>query len=253
MPIWLIVIIILVLIYLIYSLFSWIGDHIVYLCITAVAIALIVALGRYFVSAVPALIAIALVGFGCYRIYKYFENREEQKKDLNKKKEYIEEVEKLKLDSEVEEVLIKGYSFVESLRAYNDKIPDEKMSESIDQLESTTKKIFDEVRLHPDKISKLRKLMDYYLPTVDGILSKYAGYDANEISSENIEDSKAKVSESMDIINEGFNNILNSLFSEDKMDITSEVVVLKQMFEGDGLIDPRIKKNKETENNELKK
>ena len=101
--------------------------------------------------------------------------------------------------------------------------------------------------------SKLRKLMDYYLPTVDGILSKYAGYDANEISSENIEDSKAKVSESMDIINEGFNNILNSLFSEDKMDITSEVVVLKQMFEGDGLIDPRIKKNKETENNELKK
>ena len=95
--------------------------------------------------------------------------------------------------------------------------------------------------------------MDYYLPTVDGILSKYAGYDANEISSENIEDSKAKVSESMDIINEGFNNILNSLFSEDKMDITSEVVVLKQMFEGDGLIDPRIKKHKETENNELKK
>ncbi|MBP5414901.1 MAG: 5-bromo-4-chloroindolyl phosphate hydrolysis family protein [Lachnospiraceae bacterium] len=162
-------------------------------------------------------------------------------------------MEKLKLDSEVEEVLIKGYSFVESLRAYNDKIPDEKMSESIDQLESTTKKIFDEVRLHPDKISKLRKLMDYYLPTVDGILSKYAGYDANEISSENIEDSKAKVSESMDIINEGFNNILNSLFSEDKMDITSEVVVLKQMFEGDGLIDPRIKKNKESENNELKK
>ena len=87
MPIWLIVIIILVLIYLIYSLFSWIGDHIVPLCITAVAIALIVALGRYFVSAVPALIAIALVGFGCYRIYKYFEKREEQKKELNKKKE----------------------------------------------------------------------------------------------------------------------------------------------------------------------
>ncbi len=160
-----------------------------------------------------------------------------QRQLRNKKKDYVEEVESLNLEEETEKILIKGYSYIESLRNYNNRIPDEKMSMQIDRLEGTTRRIFDEVKQHPEKTGKLRRLMDYYLPTVDSILARYAQFDNNNITGENVEASKQQISETMGTINEGFDNILNSLYSEDKMDITSDLVVLKQMFEGDGLLD----------------
>lgn len=237
MPIWLIVVIILILLSLVFSLFEWIGDHIVVISITLIALALLFFLRNYLIIVIPVLLGVGvLFGIGL-SIYSRIHRTKIQTKLNNKKKDYVEEVESLNLGDDTEKVLIKGYSYIEALKEYNARIPNEEMSRQIDSLEATTKKIFDEVKQHPEKIGKLQRLMDYYLPTVDGILSRYAQYDANSITGENVNTSKQKIKETMGTINEGFNNILNDLYSGDKMDISSDLVVLKQMLERDGLLD----------------
>ena len=231
MPIWLILLIILIVILLISSLFSWIGEHIVPICITIIAVVALIFLKVY---AIP-LFAVAFIVFlllGKTSAKKQSTKKENDKDVLNKQK-----VESLDIDKDTKETLLKGYEYIKLLKDYNDRIPDEVMSNEMTKLETTLRKIFDEIKKHPEKGPKVRKMMDYYLPTIDGILSRYAEYDTEGITGGKIEDTKKNVSGTMETINKGFEGILNSLYSEDAMDINSDLVVIKKMFEGDGLID----------------
>ncbi len=231
MPIWLIILIILIVISLISSLFSWIGEHIVPICLTIIAVVALIFLKVYVIPLfVVAFIVYLILGKSSTK--KQVKKKEDNKDELNKQK-----VESLDIDKDTKETLLKGYEYIKLLKDYNDRIPDEMMSSEMTKLENTLRKIFDEIKKHPEKANKVRKMMDYYLPTIDGILSRYAEYDAEGITGGRIEDTKKNVAGTMETINKGFEGILNSLFSEDAMDINSDLVVMKQMLENDGLID----------------
>ena len=230
MPIWLIILIILISISLISNFFSWIGEHIVPICLTVVVVVALVFLGVYAIPLfVVAFVILVMLG----------KSKKKETKVSEEKKEspHEEEVSALDTDADAKEVILRGYAYVDALRSYNDKIPNEKMSGELEKLEKTVATIMDEVKKNPEKTGKVRKMMDYYLPTIDGILSRYADYDTGGVYGKNIENTKKNVSDTMETINKGFEGILNGLYSDDAMDINADLVVLKQMLEGDGLID----------------
>ena len=67
------------------------------------------------------------------------------------------------------------------LRALNDAIPGEEMSDKISRLEAVSAKIFAQAKQNPDKLPQMRKFMDYYLPTALKLLKTYAELDAQGV------------------------------------------------------------------------
>ena len=134
-----------------------------------------------------------------------------------------------------EEEVREDSAILREIRAVNDDIPDPVMSRKIDRIEEITGKILDYQRKNPGKDSELRSFLDYYLPTTLKILRAYAQLDAQGIEGENIRSAKERIEGMMDKVVEGFEKQLDKLFEGTAMDITTDVQVLEQMLEKDGL------------------
>lgn len=123
------------------------------------------------------------------------------------------------------------------IREANDRIANEEMSRKIDRIEEITERILEFQKEHPDKAADLRKFLNYYLPTTLKILNTYAEMEKQGITGENINATKQRVENMMDMVVEGFERQLDKLFAGDMMDIAADITVMQQMMEGDGLFE----------------
>ena len=121
------------------------------------------------------------------------------------------------------------------IRQINDAIPDPVMSAKIDRIGELTGRILDYQREHPDKSGQLRSFLNYYLPTTLRLLRSYAQLDQQGVEGENISAAKQRIEGMMDKVVEGFETQLDRLFQGDAMDISTDVSVLEQMLDQDGL------------------
>lgn len=121
------------------------------------------------------------------------------------------------------------------IRRLNDDIDDEVMSRKIDRIGEITGKIFAYQKQHPNRAGQLRSFLNYYLPTTLKILKAYARMEEQGIEGENIRSAKERIEGMMDKVVDGFEKQLDKLFQDDAMDIATDVQVLEQMLEKDGL------------------
>ena len=120
------------------------------------------------------------------------------------------------------------------IRDVNSRIPGEKMTDEINQIESITKEIFDIVQKEPKKRGKIDKFMSYYLPTTLKLLEHYASLDKAPSGGENIDRSKKSIENAMESIVEGFKNQLDNLYKNDTLDIETDIDVMVQMMGREG-------------------
>lgn len=123
------------------------------------------------------------------------------------------------------------------MRRLNDAIPDEDVSQQIDELEETTAKIIDHVVAHPEKLSQIRRFMNYYLPTTLKILNAYDRMGAVGVSGENIDGTMDRIETMMDTIVAAFHKQLDALFHNEAMDISSDITVMENLLAQEGLGD----------------
>ena len=126
---------------------------------------------------------------------------------------------------------------LDELRAVNDAIPDEVMSDKISRLEAVSAKIFEQAKSDPDKLPKMRKFMDYYLPPSLKLLKTYAELEAQNVEGENITESKHRIEQTMDMLVHAFETQLDQLFQDDAMDVSADIDVMRNMLRADGLTD----------------
>ena len=126
-------------------------------------------------------------------------------------------------------------SILDELQNLNDAIEDEAISEKIEQIQSVTAKIFNVVEEKPEKLSEIRKFMDYYLPTTLKLLRSYATLENQGIEGDNINSAKSDIGRILDTLSHGFEQQLDQLFKSDVIDISSDINVLESMMEQDGL------------------
>lgn len=124
---------------------------------------------------------------------------------------------------------------LDQLREVNDAIPDEEMSDKISRLEAVSAKIFEQAKADPDKLPRMRKFMDYYLPTSLKLLETYAELDAQGVEGENITESKHRIEQTMDTLVHAFETQLDQLFQEDALDVSADIDVMENMLRADGL------------------
>ena len=136
---------------------------------------------------------------------------------------------------QVQEILNKGNAFIAQLRACNDAIPGQEISEKISRIELIVQRIFERVSDHPQIVPDLKKLMEYYLPMTIKLLSAYADMDAQPIQGATIQSSKKEIEATLDTLNLAFERLLDDLFMETAMDVSSDISVLNTLLAQEGL------------------
>ena len=136
---------------------------------------------------------------------------------------------------ETEQTKDQYQKILDELRRVNDAIPDEEMSDKISRLEAVSAKIFEQAKTDPDKLPRMRKFMDYYLPTSLKLLQAYAELDSQGVEGENITESKRRIEQTMDTLVHAFETQLDQLFAADAMDISADIDVMQNMLRADGL------------------
>ena len=138
-------------------------------------------------------------------------------------------------DPQVQEVLDRGNAFIAQIRACNDAIPGEEISEKISRMELIVCRIFERAEAHPEVVPDLKKLMDYYLPMTVKLLNAYADMDAQPVQGENIQASKKEIEATLDTLNLAFEKLLDDLFRDSAMDVSSDISVLNTLLAQEGL------------------
>lgn len=137
---------------------------------------------------------------------------------------------------------------ISEMRRLNDAIQDEKISAQIDHLEEVTGKILDQVIQQPKKQPQIRRFLNYYLPTTLKLLNAYDRMDAVGVSGSNIDTTKEKVEKMLDTVCRAFDKQLDALFSEEALDISTDITVMENLLAQEGLTGMTMEEEKDKQN-----
>ena len=149
---------------------------------------------------------------------------------------------------QVQEVLDRGNAFIAQIRGCNDAIPGEEISAKISHMEMIIQRIFERAEAHPEIIPDLKKLMDHYLPMTVKLLNAYADMDAQPLHGETIQASKREIEATLDTLNLAFEKLLDSVFADTAMDVSSDISVLNTLLAQEGLTEDELSKMKKQKN-----
>jgi 5-bromo-4-chloroindolyl phosphate hydrolysis protein len=116
---------------------------------------------------------------------------------------------------------------------FNDKAIESKVI----ALHDTTFKIASFIDKYPQKIRRLNKFMEYYLPTTINLLDSYKHLTDQGRKGENIIKATEKIEDLLKVLQKAYDNQLDALFEDKALDIDAEVNVLKNILEKEGLLE----------------
>ena len=128
-----------------------------------------------------------------------------------------------------------GQAYIRKLHELNDLIPGEVISEKMDRMEGLLKEIFKRLEEDPTQMSRMHKLMNYYLPTTIKLLQSYSEFDDISAPGAEVIKAKTEIEKTVDVINEAFTELLNKLFQATVFDVTTDAQVLQTMLAKEGL------------------
>lgn len=145
-----------------------------------------------------------------------------------------------KQQQELVAMINEGQGYIEKLHYLNDLIEDETVSEKLYRMEDLLKEIFQRLKEAPEQMPKMRKLMNYYLPTTIKLLQAYSEFDDVNTPNTDITSAKTEIEKTIDIINEAFTELLNKLFQDSAFDATTDAQVLQTMLAKEGLTKTKV-------------
>ena len=150
-------------------------------------------------------------------------------------------------DSAVDGLVERGQAMLAQIRQENAMIPDEGLTEQMNQLDDVANRIFRTVAEQPQKAPQIRRFMDYYLPTTLKMLAGYRKMDERQVKGENAQATRDQVRKAMDTVIRAFNKHLDALYQDDMLDLTTDIDVMENMLRQDGLIGGDFKDKAKTE------
>ena len=136
---------------------------------------------------------------------------------------------------EVDAILEKGRAMIREIRSENDLIPDEALSASLDELENKCAEVFRTVYDKPAKAPQIRKFMEYYLPTTLKMVKAYRTLDERSVNGAEAQAAKQRIQDALKVVLKACDKMLDNLYRDDMLDITTDIDVLEQMLKRDGL------------------
>ncbi|MCQ2443809.1 MAG: 5-bromo-4-chloroindolyl phosphate hydrolysis family protein [Oscillospiraceae bacterium] len=121
------------------------------------------------------------------------------------------------------------------IRRLNERIQDPVISGKIYRIENATSHIYSSVMDQPEKKKDVRTFFNFYLPTTIKLLNQYERLNSMGASGENINSTKKRIEDMLESICVAFEKQLDLLYQDEAMDISTDITVLKQMMQQQGL------------------
>lgn len=128
----------------------------------------------------------------------------------------------------------KAQKFINEINALNTNIPDDKISKDLYETCAYLKQIDDLSRKLPNTKDKLNKLYDHYLPILIKILQQYESLQV-ATSDPAYEQTKEKLSNTIQLINTAMKNIISSMTDQDFINLSADISTLEAVLKKDGL------------------
>ena len=167
---------------------------------------------------------------------------ERANRELNQMGEDIVDVEvtpsrpKPKAEPRKQEQLSMAQKFINEINASNTNIPDDKISKDLYETCAYLKQIDDLSKKLPNTKDKLNKLYDHYLPILVKILQQYESLQV-ATSDPAYEETKEKLSKTIQLINTAMKNIISSMTDQDFINLSADISTLEAVLKKDGLTD----------------
>ncbi|MGN0307652.1 MAG: 5-bromo-4-chloroindolyl phosphate hydrolysis family protein [Lachnospiraceae bacterium] len=142
---------------------------------------------------------------------------------------------------ELEQFLKEGQKYIREIRILNDGIAGESVSRKLYSIEEVVESIFEQVKRKPEKMPDLRKFMQYYLPMTIKVVRSYRDFENENLPSAQLEESKKEIEETLNKVQSAFIRLREKLFTEDVLDVSTDLDVLETMMSQEGLITDEFK------------
>ena len=109
------------------------------------------------------------------------------------------------------------------------------ISALLGEIETTCGKIQAAVLASPDDLPKIRRFFNYYLPTTEKLANKYTFVLTQNSDSTNIAETVSNIEQALRTVRSAFDAQLDALFSDDALDISTDITVLEMMLTRDNL------------------
>lgn len=141
-------------------------------------------------------------------------------------------------NQELDEAILQGRRCAEEIRRLNDEIPDQQLSADLEEIEQLTREIFRQVERDQSKLPKIRKMMNYFLPTTLKLVRKYAELQGQQ-NLESVRTMLEEIRQMVSSVKAAFRKQLDGLYEHDVIDITADIQVMEQMIAAQGLADQK--------------
>ncbi|CEQ06472.1 5-bromo-4-chloroindolyl phosphate hydrolysis protein [Paeniclostridium sordellii] len=174
-----------------------------------------------------------------YNDYLNLKNQQIAKEIDNEK--LNEEIENLEKD-EIESTIKIGRNYIEQIKNIKNELYKEEIAVKLDKLGNISNQILVQVEKNPNKIQEVNKFINHYLPITIKLINSYKDINNQSVQGENIENAKLEIEKSIDLINSAFENLLDDLYEDVVLDISTDISVLKTLFKQEGLTEDDFKK-----------
>ncbi len=137
------------------------------------------------------------------------------------------------ISDEQNAILKKGRQNLLEMKKHNMSIRNQQIRSASGDICRSVDEIFRELKEQPEDIPNLRQFFNYYLPTCEKILSKYAMLEKKGIPSADITESTiACLADIREVVDKQYQN----LFEDDLLDLSVEMEALRVSCKRDGLL-----------------
>lgn len=147
-------------------------------------------------------------------------------------------------NEEVDQLLRKKVAFVKEMQALDESIDNLNVSQAIVDINLATEEIFNEVVKNPALAQRLRKFVNYYLPTLIKLCSSYAELEKQTQLSQNANEMTVKIENALILAKKAFQNQLDDLYADKAMDLSADIQVLETLMNQQGLLDKNLKEER---------
>lgn len=147
-----------------------------------------------------------------------------------------EEVLRTAKDSALNEAIREADAYLKQITSKRDMIGEKDITQKLNRIISITEEIFDVAFNRNGEVKDVRRMLNYYLPTIIKLLDKYIEFSNHTVAGENISVSLEKISEMLTNIISAFEKHLDEMYSQEAMDIDSEIMVLETILTTEGLL-----------------
>lgn len=136
-------------------------------------------------------------------------------------------------------------SYIKTIKEAENEFKSQDISFSLYRLSKVVEKVIDYLEKHPEKEKDVKKLMEFHLPSTVKLILSYRELDKSGINTFNIEKTKEEIVSACDKIHEAFNGVLEDLYNDKAIDVSTDIQVLKMMLSREGFLDRDVfKQNK---------